>query len=63
MQIPLVGSNWLKYLEKKRMQLLQLVSDEQFIVTRSYVKNNLATPVELFPLYDVLESRYCCKDR
>lgn len=54
---PSVGINWLRYLEKKRIQLLQLVSDQQFIVTRSYAKKNLAIPVELFPLYDVLEHR------
>jgi hypothetical protein len=63
MQMPSVGSNWLKYLEKKRMQLLQLVSAEQFTVTHSYVKKNNPAPVELFPLYDVLEHRYWHEDK
>jgi hypothetical protein len=58
-----VGIRWLKYLEKKRIQLLQLVSDQQFTITRSYTKSNLASSVKLFPLYDVLEHRYCHKDR
>jgi len=44
------------------MQLLQLVSVEQFKVTQSYVKSNYPNPVELFPLHDVLEHRYCRLD-
>jgi hypothetical protein len=44
------------------MQLLQLVSLEQFKVTQSYVKRNFVHPVELFPLHDVLEHRYCRLD-
>ena len=63
MRAPSVGINWLKYLENKRMQLLQLVSVEQFKVTQSYVKSNFVQPVELFPLHDVLEHRYCGLDR
>jgi hypothetical protein len=63
MQMPSVGTNWLRYLENKRIQLLHLVSAEQLTVTRSYVKNNISSPVELFPLYDVLEHRYWHKDK
>jgi hypothetical protein len=55
--------NWLRYLEKKRIQLLQLASDQQFILTRLCAKKNLSMPVELFPLYDVLEHRYFHEDR
>lgn len=62
MRAPSVGINWLKYLENKRMQLLQLVSVEQFKVTQSYMKSNFGHPVELFPLHDVLEHRYCSRD-
>jgi len=62
MRTPSVGINWLKYLENKRMQLLQLVSAEQFKVTQSYIKSNFVHPVELFPLHDVLEHRYCRLD-
>jgi hypothetical protein len=62
MRAPTVGINWLKYLENKRMQLLQLVSVEQFKVTQSYIKSNYASHVGLFPLRDVLEHRYCRLD-
>jgi len=44
------------------MQLLQLVSSEQFKVTQSYIKSNFVQPVQLFPLHDVLEHRYCRLD-
>ncbi|XP_069689302.1 uncharacterized protein [Periplaneta americana] len=57
MQTPSVGTNWLLYLEKKRMHLLQLVCEEQFTVTQSYIKKNFSSGVELFPLYNVLEYR------
>ena len=63
MQAPSVGLNWLKYLENKRMQLLQLVSLEQFKITQSYLKSSYPFPIELFPLYDVLEHRYSRPDR
>jgi hypothetical protein len=62
MRAPSVGISWLIYLENKRIQLLQLVSVEQFNVTQSYVKTNFMQPVELFPLHDVLEHRYCRPD-
>jgi hypothetical protein len=62
MRAPSVGINWLKYLENKRVQLLQLVSVEQFKVTQSCVKSNSVQPVELFSLHDVLEHRYCRPD-
>jgi len=39
------------------MQLLQLVSVEQFKVTQSYAKCNFPLQVKLFPLHDVLEHR------
>jgi hypothetical protein len=57
MRAPSVGITWLKYLENKRMHLLQLVSAEQFKVTQSYIKSNFVHPVELFPLHDILEHR------
>lgn len=57
MRAPSVGINWLKYLENKRIQLLQLVSVEHFRVTQSYEKSDCALQVELFPLHDVLEHR------
>jgi hypothetical protein len=63
MRAPSVGINWLKYLENKRIQLLQLVSVEHFRVTQSYEKSDCALQVELFPLHDVLEHRYCKPDR
>jgi hypothetical protein len=62
MRGPSVGINWLKYLENKRLHLLQLVCAEQFRVTQSYVKSSCASQVELFPLHDVLEHRYCRPD-
>jgi len=62
MRAPSLGINWLKYLENKRMQLLQLVSAEQFKLTQSYIKSNRMQPVGLFPLHDILEHRYCRLD-